>query len=60
MRETRLYGLFEKRVIGGKIVHERMCSKAAFRKTAAVKIFQSLLLDGAIQGRAMELRPVKE
>ena len=60
MRETRLYGLFEKRVIDGKVIHERLCSKAAFRKTAAVKLFQSLLLDGTIQGKVMELRPVKE
>jgi hypothetical protein len=61
MRETRLYGLFEKEKLpNGKFQFTRVCGRAAFRKTEAVRCFQSLLLGGALQGRVMELRPVKD
>jgi hypothetical protein len=53
MRETRLYGLF---VRNGK-KWERI-GALAFRKSVAVRLFQTALLNGSMQGKEMALRPV--
>jgi len=53
-RKPRLYSLFHK--IGGKYVRQ---SALAFRKPAAVRVFQSALLAGCFAGNGACLRVVK-
>ncbi len=54
MKETRLYGLFEK--INGKW---QRIGNLAFRKSVAIRVFQSALLGGTMNGKEMGLRVVK-
>jgi len=58
MKETRLYGLFEKR--DGQWV--RLAPSLAFTKSKAVKVFQNALLAYALGGveHPRELRLVKK
>jgi hypothetical protein len=52
--EKRLYGLFEKRE--GKWV--RLFPEHAYRKEAAIRLFQTQLLNGFFEGKVRELRPL--
>lgn len=54
MKETRLYGLFEK--VDGKWV--RLCPSCAYKKSLAIRIFQNHLLAGSFEGKTRALRPV--
>ena len=57
-RETRLYGLFQLNAEGK---WERLLPGVAYRKTEAVKHFQSVLLDGAMGMRAKTcLKPIAD
>jgi len=53
-QRKRLYSLFEK--IDGKWVRQ---SETALYKDQAVRVFQTRLLDGSMNGKCMALRPVK-
>jgi len=55
MKEKRLYSVFEKK--DGK--WERLTT-LAFKKEAAIRIFQNILLGGSCAGKEMALRVVKE
>jgi len=55
MKETRLYGLFEKQ--DGRWV--RLIPNMSAKKSAAVRIFQTLLLSGTLEGKNRALRPIK-
>ncbi len=52
---TRYYGLFEKH--DGKWV--RLYPSLAYKKSYAVRYFQTALLNGSMTGKTRELRPVK-
>lgn len=54
-RETRLYSLFQRNPQTGK--WDRV-SELAYRKTMAVRIFQTRLLNGTMMGHEMALKPV--
>lgn len=55
----RLYSLYRKITVPGKrranYVRE---SQLAFPKQTAIRVFQNALLNGAMTGRIMELRPI--
>jgi hypothetical protein len=53
-KESRLYSLFHK--IDGKYVRQ---SPLAYKKSLAVRVFQSRLIDGCLAGLEICLRPVK-
>jgi hypothetical protein len=54
MRQSRLYALYE--MVDGKWVRR---SRYAYRKSSAVRLFQSSLLEGFFSGKRVELRPTK-
>lgn len=54
-RKPRLYSLFEKRE--GKWVR---ISDSAFHKQTAIRVYQSMLLDGAFNGITRELRVIPQ
>ena len=57
MKDTRMYGLFEKQ--GSKWV--RLVPTLAFRKKIAVSVFQNMLLNAVFSGGPeRRLRPVKD
>lgn len=55
MKETRQYGLFEKQ--DGRWI--RLLPNISAKKSAAVRIFQNLLLSGTLEGKNRALRPIK-
>ena len=55
----RLYGLYEKRQVGRKVIYERFLAKAAYPKTEALRVFRPLIISGSIQRMCLEVRPVK-
>ena len=52
----RLYGLFEKQ--DGKWV--RLLPTHAYAKDTAIRVFQSILIDGVFAGKVRELRPLQK
>jgi len=53
---ARMYGLFFKNRQGRWV---RLYPKLAFRKPAAVRFFQTLLIGLSLRGKCPALRPVK-
>jgi hypothetical protein len=56
MKNARMYGLFFRNRQGRWV---RLYPRLAFRKPAAVRFFQSLLIGLSIRGKCPALRPVK-
>lgn len=55
MKETRLYSIFERKTDG----KWESLSDMSFKKSVAVRVFQSALIGGFMAGRCVELRPVR-